>query len=92
MPIKLIDLEKGAEKASLRGKTFEFLKNNSDLAYTLKEITSFFSKQNKNYRSKTTYKLIYNYLRDFTLKGSVIHKGNYYFYKKEAINEKKTRK
>ena len=38
MPIKVIDLKKGKEKVSLRGKTLDLLKRNSDMAYTLKEL------------------------------------------------------
>ena len=94
MPIKVAELKEGKEKNSLRGKLLEFLKKNSDLAYTLKEIYTFFKEEKTIigvYESKQDilYKLIYNYLRDFVLQGLVVHKGNYYHFKKEALNEKK---
>ena len=90
MPIKVIDLKRGKEKVSLRGKTLELLKRNSDMAYTLKELYNLFLEEDKKtdnlYKNKTNvlYKLIYNYLREFILHGVVIHKGNYYYYKKEG--------
>ena len=90
MPIKVIDLKKGKEKVSLRGKTLDLLKRNSDMAYTLKELYNLFLEEDKRgenfYKNKPSvlYKLIYNYLREFILKGVVIHKGNYYYYKKEG--------
>ena len=90
MPIKVIDLKKGKEKVSLRGKTLDLLKRNSDMAYTLKELYNLFleeDKKNENlYKNKQNvlYKLTYNYLREFILEGIVIHKGNYYYHKKEG--------
>ncbi|MEK6937151.1 MAG: hypothetical protein AABW58_03715 [Nanoarchaeota archaeon] len=83
MPIKVADLEKGQESSSIRGKTLQFLKKNPELAYTLKEIHANFSKEINHIDSKVLYKLIYNYLREFTLKKSVIHKGNYYYFNKK---------
>ncbi len=88
MPIKVKDLEKEFIKSSVRGKILEFLKSNSELAFTLKEIHTFFiendKKSNKAYieNPDVLYKLIYNYLRDFCIHGIVAHKGNYYYYKK----------
>ncbi len=96
MPIRVSELEKGKESISLRGKTLGLLKNNSDLAYTLKEISNLFLEQDKKaenvYKNnpKVLYKLVYNYLREFREAGFVIHKGNYYFYNKKGVaNEKK---
>lgn len=88
MPIKVSELEKGFEKSSLRGKTLEFLKKDPELAYTLKEIHLHFSKEIKHIDSKVLYKLIYNYLREFSLQKLVIHKGNYYYFNKKRLNEK----
>ncbi len=90
MPIKVSDLEKGQEKSSLRGKTLEFLKKDADLAFTLKEIHQHFLKQSSAYTKapENLYKLIYNYLREFSIQGLVIHKGNYYFFNKKRSNDK----
>ena len=94
MPIKVFELEQGKERNSVRGKILEFLKKNPDLAYTLKEIYTFCINEDKsdnNYKTnpKTLYKLTYNYLRDFAILGLVIHKGNFYYYKKEVKIAKK---
>ena len=94
MPIRVIDLEKGSEKTSLRGKLLEFLKTNPELAFSLKEIYEHFldidRKGTKIYQNKKPifYRMIYNYLRDFSLSGFVIHRGNYYYYSKKRLNGK----
>ena len=91
MPIRVSDLGKGKESSSLRGKTLNLLKNNPDLAYTLKEIYDLFLEHDKKeenfYKTnpKALYKLVYNYLRDFRSAGLVIHQGNYYFYNKKGV-------
>ncbi len=87
MPVKVIDLEKGNDKNSLRGKVLELLKKDPSLAYTLREIYSHFMQENEinnHYKNKQQilYKLIYNYLREFKLKDVITHKGNYYYYNK----------
>jgi hypothetical protein len=96
VPIRVSELEKGKESISLRGRTLNLLKVNSDLAYTLKELFNLFLDEDKKagnlYKTNPNvlYKLVYNYLRDFCQSGLAIHKGNYYFYnKKGAVNEKK---
>ncbi len=91
MPKKVSELlEKPEEsKESLRGKLLLFLKNNYELAYTLKELYKIFididKKSNKLYQKNPNilYKLIYRYLWELKLKNLVLHKGNYYFYNKK---------
>ncbi len=84
MPIKVLELEKeGNSVISIRGKTLNLLKKNQELAYTLKEIYLVFLNDHKDKNKNLLYKLIYNYLHDFTIKGLIIHKGNYYYYNKK---------
>ena len=92
MPIKVEDLKKGdvGNKLFLRGQILDFLKNNSNYAYTLKELHQHFLKldktREKKYisKEKVLYHLIYGYLRSFVLNKGVVKEGNYYHY-----NEKK---
>lgn len=88
MPKRVAELEsRPEERASfLRGKLIEFLKKNSELAYTLNELYEHFLKQDKistkyQKNSKILYHLIYGYLREFKQKKLVVHSGNYYYYR-----------
>jgi len=91
VPIKVSELEKISGKNSIRSKILEFLRKNSSLAFTLNEIYNHFldldKKEHNLYQLKKQifYRMVYNYLRDFAIKEIIVHKGNYYFYKK---NEK----
>lgn len=95
MPKKVVDVESMPEEKAyfLRGKILEFLKKNQDLAYTLKEIYNHFleldRKSGQKYQKDKSilYHLIYGYLREFKLKKLIIHKGNYYYFSKEAISK-----
>ncbi|MBI2672322.1 hypothetical protein HYX16_05290 [Candidatus Woesearchaeota archaeon] len=96
MPKRVVELKKEEEVDSLRKRILDFLKKNSDLAYTLKEIHEHFIKIDKKAGSlyenkeKVLYKLIYIYLREFKLQGIISHKGRYYFYEdNRGINAKK---
>ena len=82
MPKEVKELEDSS--IFLRGKLLEFLKKNSKLAYTLKELHEIYLKQEKKYQKnpKTLYHLIYGYLREFRLSNQIIKKGNYYYFKK----------
>jgi len=86
MPKEVKDLEDSS--IFLRGQLLQFLKKNSNLAYTLKELHEIYlkedSKSSKKYKSnpKSLYHLIYGYLREFRMKNQIIKKGNYYYYKK----------
>ena len=92
MPIKVEELKKGGveSKLFLRGQILDFLKKNSEYAYTLRELHHYFLKKDKvNWKKyvgkeKVLYHLIYGYLRDFISKKNVIKEGNFYYY-----NEKK---
>ncbi|MEK6951600.1 MAG: hypothetical protein AABX29_01160 [Nanoarchaeota archaeon] len=92
MPIKVEELKKGGveSKLFLRGQILDFLKSNSEYAYTLKELYGHFLKKDmhseKKYisKEKILYHLIYGYLREFILKKKVVRGGNFYYY-----NEKK---
>lgn len=86
MPKEVKELEEST--IFLRGKLLQFLKKNSHLAYTLKELHQIYlkedSKSEKKYQSnpKTLYHLIYGYLREFKLKNQITKRGNYYYHKK----------
>ena len=86
MPKKVSELEDS--NLFLRGKLIEFLKKNSNFAYTLRELHEIFLKEDSKldckYKGspKKLYHLIYGYLRDFKLKNKVIKKGNYYYFKR----------
>ncbi len=86
MPKRVSELEES--NLFLRGKLLSFLKKNSHLAYTLKELHGISmkedSKSEKKYssRPKALYHLIYGYLREFRLEDKIIKKGNYYYCKK----------
>jgi len=96
VPKQVIELKKEKEEVPLRKNLLDFLRKNSDLAYTLKELHEHFqkidTKENKHYggKEKVLYKLIYTYLREFHLQKILSHKGKHYFYEdKRGINEKK---
>jgi len=95
VPITVSELENSQGKSSLRGKILEFLSKNSGLAFKLKEIHIHFlelDKKGENKykgKEKILYRIIYNYLRDFSFKSFVIHKGDYYYYKKDGEKLKK---
>ncbi len=86
MPKKVSELEEPS--LFLRGKLLNFLKKNSHLAYTLKELHDIYLKEDfkteKKYQSdpKVLYHLVYGYLREFKLQNLITKKGNYYYYKK----------
>ena len=88
MPVTVKDLLEGPKENTLflRSRILEFLKKNSNLAYTLNEIYTHFleldKKGPKKYKNeKVLYKLIYGYLNDFVKKEEIVHKGHFYFYK-----------
>jgi len=82
MPKEVKDLEDSS--IFLRGQILQFLKKNSKLAYTLKELHEIYLKKEKKYQKnpKVLYHLIYGYLREFRLKNQINKKGNYYYFKK----------
>ena len=86
MPKEVSRLEESS--VFLRGKLLNFLKKNSHLAYTLKELYEIFLDKDagseKKYvsQSNVLYHLVYGYLREFKLENKVVKRGNYYYYKK----------
>ncbi|MBI2672572.1 hypothetical protein HYX16_06580 [Candidatus Woesearchaeota archaeon] len=96
MPKAVIELKNEKEEVPLRKNLLNFLRKNSDLSYTLKELHEHFlkldEKGTKLYsgKEKALYKLVYTYLREFHLQKLVSHKSRYYFYEdKRGLNEKK---
>ena len=87
MPLPVSKLENS--KLFLRGRLLDFLKRNSKLAYTLKELHEIFldldKKSEKKYQQnpKVLYHLIYGYLREFILSNKITKRGNYYYTKNE---------
>jgi len=83
MPKEVKDLENS--NIFIRGQLLQFLRKNSKLAYTLKELHQHFinldKKSEKKYQSdpKVLYHLIYGYLREFRLQNQIIKNGNYYY-------------
>ena len=96
MPIKVSDLESNNYESfnSLRKKILIYLQKNQDLAFTLKELFEHFLKQDKELPKryekspKVLYNLIYGYLRNYELKGQIIHKGNFYYSNKKSKSKK----
>jgi len=86
MPKEVRKLEETS--SSTRGKLLQFLKKNSHLAYTLRELHEIFLDKDAKLENKYSdsprvlYHLIYGYLREFRLKNNIVKKGNYYYYKK----------
>ncbi len=91
MPKRVSELESSSDGhlSFLMAQLLAFLKKNSEFAYTLKELHNHFLELDKQgdekYQKnpKVLYHLIYGYLRVFGLKKLIVHKGNYYYYKKE---------